>query len=134
MVVAQGFSCPWGRLGSSLPGIKPMSPILAGRLPSTGPPGKPLKKNFKTVSQLVSPEGLFTFKKLFVVLFPSALSIVHPRFNPLTSPCLSKLDHSMPLTRIFSPPGQCSPAHFPQDQLLSKDVPGSSLPSPFPEG
>ena len=40
----------------------------------------------------------------------------------------------MPLTRIFSPPGQCSLAHLPQDQLLSKDVPGSSLPSPFPEG
>ena len=48
MVVKQGLGI---FLGSSLPRDQTHVPILAGRLSSTGPPGKPLKKDFKTTSR-----------------------------------------------------------------------------------
>ena len=38
---------PWGMWDLPVPGIGPVSPALAGRFLTTGPPGKSCSKNFK---------------------------------------------------------------------------------------
>ena len=53
------------------PGLEPVSPALAGGLPTTVPPGKPLSLLLNVINECVSRiKCLYAFKKKIFIIYP----------------------------------------------------------------
>ena len=71
-----GPAAPW-HVGSSGPGIKPVSPALAGRLLSTAPPGKPLLGIFEVLPAAYEVETIEAFTTM-LLRHPATVTLLSP--------------------------------------------------------
>ena len=93
-VVAHGLSCPYGRWNLPRPGTEPMSPALAGRCLTTGPPRKsdivffnfPHGTNLTRIIRCPCPSVLWSrtnFSQIYSKWDRLLLSLVAAGANPL---------------------------------------------------